>query len=94
MGKAIQTPEYETAIKMYYARTELTNDDIRALFNGAISNTTIVRLKSIARKEMIKRDVYTWQPNNVNTKIAYEAWNLDINEIEKNYNKLKKMGLA
>ena len=94
MQRGIQMPDYETAIKLYYGRTELSNNDIRELFGGKISSGTIVKLKKMAKQEMVKEDIYTWQPNHVNTKIAYKTWNLDINEMEKNYNKLKKMGLG
>ena len=92
MSKPISQPKQETALQIYYTRIELSNTDIRSLFGGNISNTTITRLKNIAKEEMVKENIYTWQPQNVNTHIAFKAWGLNIKQMEQNFNKLKELG--
>jgi hypothetical protein len=92
MGRSLSMPKYEVAMKLYYGTTELNNTNIKELFGG-ICSESIVKLKKKVKRVMIERGVQTWQPNNINTKIAFEVWNLDVEEMEKNYNKLKKLGL-
>lgn len=83
----------ETAIRLFYEKNELFNKDIRELFGAKLANGTIVKLKEAARDVMNNRDIPNWNPQAVNTTAAYEAWGLDIAVLERNYSKLKKLGL-
>lgn len=80
----------QTAIRLYYERTELSNDDIRELF-GRHSSTTIAKLKNIARNEMTERNTPVWNANCINTEVAYAAWGLSIEDLEKRLKKLKEL---
>ena len=93
MAKTLKFPKNEIAIAMYYEKTELSSENINTLFGG-ISYNTIAKLKRKVKPVMIERKIRTWQAQNVNTKIAFEVWGLDVVEMEKNHNKLKKLGLV
>ena len=75
------------AIRLYYERIELSNADIEALF-GKLSSSTVAKLKKLAKDYMIEHDIKVWNPQRINTKAAYAAWGLDINDLEKRYIKL------
>jgi hypothetical protein len=87
------TPKPETILRIGLEYTEIGNAEIRELF-GRISSSTIVRLKNEARKLQTESDVLTWYPNHVNTKLAFKAWGLDVEDAERRYKKLKALGLA
>lgn len=87
-----QLTDIGKAIELYYARIELSNQDIKDLF-GITSSTRIVRLKNLAKERMIKENVPYWNALHVNTKTAYQAWGLDIKDLESRYAKLQKLGL-
>ena len=87
-----QIQSLETAIRIYYERIELRNADIREIF-GNICNDTVCKLKRIAKDRMEENDVPSWDAQAVNTEAAFEAWGLDIADLEKRLNKLKKLNL-
>lgn len=78
------------AIELYYSRTELGNSDIEELF-GKHSSSTIARLKSKARQKMIEQGTPVWNANRVNTTVAFEAWGLDVKDLEHRYKKLQEL---
>ena len=78
-----QITSLETAIRLYYERSELSTPDIRQLF-GPLANDTVSRLKRKARE---------YDATRVNTEIAYEAWGLDITKLEYRLNKLRTLGV-
>lgn len=79
-----------TAIKIYYSYIELGNDEVKELF-GPCSSATITRLKGRARERMIELKAPSWNAHRVNTKIAFEAWGLDINDLEYRNKKLQEL---
>ncbi|MDE7360472.1 MAG: hypothetical protein K2N38_00885 [Oscillospiraceae bacterium] len=83
-----QITSLETAIRLYYEHTELSNSDIKELF-GKCSSATITRLKSKVRERMAEEKTPVWNANNVNTKVAYSTWGLDIDDLETRYQKVK-----
>lgn len=83
-----QITSLETAIRLYYERTELSNSDIKELFGGC-STATITRLKRKVREKMTEENTPIWNANNVNTRVAYTTWGLDIDDMEKRYRKSK-----
>lgn len=80
----MRTPDVETAVRLYYTKSELTNADVAELFGTGESQT-------IKIKKMAKRGVKSWLPYAVNTKIAYEAWGIDIDDYERRLKKLRSL---
>ena len=92
MVRIPQIKSLETAIRIYYERIELRNADIKEIF-GSLGSKTICRLKQVAKDKMKENDIPSWDAKAVNTESAYEAWGLDIADLEKRLNKLKKLNL-
>ena len=88
----VPNPDIETAIRIYYQNPEIGNAQIKELVCG-ISETTIGKMKRIAQKLMTERGQRAFRPYTVNTVTAYEAWELDIDDLERRQQKLKKLGL-
>lgn len=87
-----QIPNIKKAIYIYYAKIELATRDIKELF-GCCS-TSASRLKKIAMGYINEHGVVIWDAGRVNTKAAYEAWGLDIKDLEDRQKKLEKMEAA
>ena len=83
-----QITSLETAIRLYYERNELSNKDIVELF-GKIGSGTVWKLKQKALALMQERNTPVWNAQRVNTEVAYEAWGLDIDNLEYRWKKLK-----
>ena len=92
MVRVPQIQNLETTIRVYYERIELRNADIREIF-GSIGNDTMSGLKRAAKDKMEENDVPSWDAQAVNTEAAFEAWGLDIADLAKRLNKLKKLNL-
>jgi hypothetical protein len=90
----IPSIDIETAIRMYYENVEIGNNDIQRLFLGKVGSTRMQSLKRIAKDKMREKGTLIWNANKVNTEAAFEAWGLDITDLERRYQKLKKLGLA
>lgn len=89
----VPNPDIETAIRIYYQNPEIGNAQIKELFCG-ISETTIGKMKKIAQKLMAERGQKAFRSYAVNTVTAYESWDLDISDLERRQQKLKKLGIA
>jgi hypothetical protein len=87
-----QIAAIDTALEIYYKNPELCNKHILALF-GNHSTATINRLKQRVKAEMIARGVRSYSAYSVNTKIAFEVWGIDVDDLEKRRAKLQKLGL-
>lgn len=85
-----QPQSLETAIRLYYEKNEIKNEDIKTLF-GALGSARVARLKTLARDEMKRSEVMSWDATAVNTECAYRAWGINIADCERKYNKLKKL---
>ncbi|MDE7390190.1 MAG: hypothetical protein K2M82_04535 [Lachnospiraceae bacterium] len=87
----MKMPDMALAVQMYYEKPELTSADIRKLFD--VCATTATRLKKKAYEAMASKEerVRTWCPNAVNTKVAYEAWGINIEDYEARLKKLKQL---
>jgi len=82
----------ENALQIYYKYSELGNKEILTLF-GKRSSNTIARLKRMAKNKMQEKRVMSYGANKVNTKIAFEIWGINIQELEKRLIKLKELDL-
>lgn len=85
--------DIDTAIRIYYQYPELESAEIQELFGGCISDFSIHKRKKEARKLMIEREIFTWSPTAVETKSAYEAWEIDVESLEIRREKLKELGM-
>lgn len=93
--RKIRIPEIsgiETAIRLYWEKIELSSKDIKELFHP-VGNEKVVRLKEVANERIAELGIPVWNAGKVNTAVAFEAWGLDINDLEKRYAKLKRMGV-
>jgi len=79
-------------LKIFYENGEIGNREITYLF-GSRSSATISRLKRLARAEMIKRGIPSFNANRVNTAIAYEVWGIDVVDLENRMKKIKELSL-
>ena len=82
----------ENALMIYYKYSEIGNSEIAELF-GKRSSATISKLKKIVKDEMIKKDIFSYGSNKINTKIAFIVWGLDVADLEKRSRKLKELNL-
>lgn len=82
----------ETAIRLYWEKIELSTKDIKELFQP-VGSAKVVLLKEAARKKMAENKTPSWNASKVNTEDAYMAWGLKIDDLERRYNKLKKMAI-
>ena len=87
--------DIEGAIRIYYENIEIGTKEIKELFisrnDTYISNSTAMKLKKIAKEKMAEKETQNWDASRVNTKAAFEAWGLEINDLEKRLLKLQKM---
>lgn len=88
-----QIRSIQTALTLYYTKSELSNRDIVELFDGKLSSATVARLKQRAREQMISDGVQAWNSQCVNVKAAYTAWGLSVNDLEERFAKLKELNL-
>lgn len=91
--KVKQIADMDTALYIYYRYSEIGNKQIRELFGG-LGSAALARYKKAVQEAAAEQNIQTAQLNTVNTTLAYEVWGIDVNEIEKRREKLKKLGLA
>lgn len=91
----VRVPQIEDigfAIKLYYSKPHISNNDISELFPHSGRNT-ICGLKKAVVQKMIEKGEMRYNGLLVSTKTAYETWGIDIEDLEFRYNKLKKLAL-
>jgi len=82
----------DTAIQIYYRYPEIGSKEMAQLFTRK-SKSTINRLKKVAHNQMLEDNIFTHGMYKLNTKSAYKAWGIDVNDLEKRRNKLLELGL-
>lgn len=87
-----QRIDFESALKIYYGTIEIDSRHIRQLFSCGANKAAELKKKALAH--MGKLNKMPCISGCVNTEIAFEAWGIDIHDIEKKYKKLKTLGLA
>lgn len=85
-----QLVSIEQAVSTFYERSELSSSDIKLLF-GISANSTVSKLKNLARTQMAKDNTVVFDGRNVNTQSAYVSWGLDITDLEERLKKLKSL---
>ena len=87
--------DFETVLKIYYENTEIGQQKIKELFvpdkGKCISSATVRRLFLAAEAEEVKRGTMKWSSHRVNTRIAFEVWGIDIEDVERRKKKLDKL---
>ena len=83
--------DIEKAVLLYYERLTLSCEDIRQIF-GVTSKSTVSRLKKQVINYWAERGKNpVFRPARIITTDAYEAWGLDIANLEHRLNKLRKL---
>lgn len=85
--------DIDTALYIYYRYPKIGNKEIKELFGG-LGSAALTKYKKAVQEEQIKQDVKTSQLHTINTEVAYEVWGIDVAELEKRRDKLKKLGLS
>ncbi len=85
-----QITSVKTAIRLFYEKIEIGNQDILTLF-GKMGGRKILLLKRAAKEQMDEDEVPNMNALYVNTKSAYKAWGLDIKDLKERYRELKKL---
>ena len=88
-----QITSIDNALKIYYSHSELGNKEITLLF-GRLSSATIAKLKKLAKEEMVKQDKLSYGMYKINTTIAYDAWGIDVMDLESRWKKINDLKLA
>lgn len=92
----VRTPKItslETAVRIYWENTEIGTAEMTELF-GAHGKDLFSRLKKRAREVMAEKHLGTFGAYTVSTTAAYEAWGLDINDLEARLKKIQKLEKA
>lgn len=84
-----QVADIRAAIELYWSKTEIGTNDICALFGTGRDRAA--KLKNVARALMEERQTINYNASRVNTEVAYEAWGLQIADLERRYAKLQKL---
>lgn len=85
----ISIKDIGVAVEAYYAHTELSTGDIANIFGCARS--TALRLKKKALELQTERGVLTFSAQCVDTECAYEAWGINIEDLERRLDKLYRL---
>ena len=83
----------ESALSVYYTYPQLKNTEIKEVF-GHLSNAKVCQLKELAREKMNELEIPLWNATAVDTNAAYQAWGLNVNDLERRYAKMKKMEIT
>lgn len=75
------TVNVDTAVTLYYAKTEITTRDICAIFGCC--KTTANLLKKKAREVQDRDGTPLYNARAVNVETAFRAWGLDIKRLER-----------
>ncbi|MCI9414535.1 MAG: hypothetical protein HFJ79_05070 [Clostridiales bacterium] len=82
----------DKALEIYYRHSEIGNKEMTTLF-GKHSTATINRLKQLVKSEMAVRGIRSYCAYSINTKLAFEVWGIDVDDLEKRRGKLLNLGL-
>lgn len=88
-----QVADVDTAIRLYYSKTEIGNADIKKLF-GNLGQARISKLKQLVISEMRERDTVRYNALCVNTEVAYDVWGINIDRLTAGRKKLQQLGLG
>lgn len=87
----MNNPDIKLALELFYKKKEIGTADIEELFN--VKTTKATSMKKKVKEIMAEKGVKSWIPYSINTKIAFEHWGIDIEEMKKSLKELRKLGL-
>ena len=90
MVRIPQLVDIEKAVELYYTRLDLSNDDIKSLF-GNMGSAKVAQLKKLAEEERRRQNAARWSPLRVPTGCAFDAWGLNIEDLERRLAALHKI---
>ena len=90
---SVPSIDLKVAIQMYYERIELSTADIKKIFGGKVGDFTLRNLKRAAREMVVETGELVWDAKKINTRAAYKAWGLDIQDLTDRYKHLQKLKL-
>lgn len=82
--------DMRTALYIYWNYPEIGNKEIQALFGISSSNAT-AKYKKIALDYMTEQGVSARGYTCVNTKAAYEAWGIDVADLEERLKRIQRL---
>ena len=93
-GATIASPD--VCLRIYYGASAgmVGSKEIKELYSGCISESTIARIKKRTREKMAEKGKPTIWPDKVNVDVLFEVIGLDVNRLERNRLKLMKLGFA
>lgn len=80
----------ESALEVYYRFPQLGNKEIRQIF-GPLSSAKICQLKDVAREKMTERGEIRYNNRLVGADSAYQAWGIDIADLERRLARLRRL---
>ena len=87
----MKNPDLKTALEMYYTKPEISNEDIRLLFD--VGKSTAIKMKREVKQKMAEKGVRCFLPNHINTRLAFEVWGIDVKLYEENLKQLQRLKL-
>ncbi len=83
------------ALELYYERLTLSNKDIKNIF-GVTSDSTASKIKNEVICYFAESDINPISALNgrIKTEYAFEAWGIDIKNLEMRFRKLQKINAA
>lgn len=91
MASKLKINNIEDALEIYYSYQELGTAEIARLFG--CGRSAALKLKKIALEEQARQEKLTFSDSCVNTKCAYDAWHIDVADMERRVMKLRKLRL-
>ena len=82
--------DMQKAVLIYWNYPEIGNKEIKELF-GITSSAATARYKKIALDYMTEHKVYARGYTCVNTKAAYEAWGIDVADLEERLKRIQRL---
>lgn len=79
-----QPRDLREALKIYWEKNELHNEDIQRLF-GKMGNQRVVLLKKMVKEEQVARGIRSYDHHAINTRLAYEVWGFPYNELYRRF---------
>lgn len=79
-----QPLDLRDALRLYWEKNELDNEDIKRLF-GSLGNQRIVLLKRMVKDVQTERGIKSFDHKAINTRLAYEVWGFPYAELFKRF---------
>lgn len=87
----MKSPNLDIALEISQYKNELDTNDIMRIFN--VKQNAAHKYKKAVRARQVELNVKTWYSYHINLKVAYEVWNIDIEDAIRKKNARKKLGL-